>query len=304
KGLLRPALEHYMTALEVKQAYADAKQDDLARKFDVSITLNHVGFVRERLGELQIARNFYLAEAAILTSLCERDPMQVPWRQHLATNHNYLGTLAEAMGDEEECLRRRRADVELERALVQLDPANMEWKRNLAVTEMRLGDVLRRQGDLAGALAGNSTSERLMREVIATDPLRVPWQRALGVIRLAHARVLLAEKQPSAIVTAEDAHALLATATESSWLRYAAEADLVRGDALAMRGDEADARKAWTRARQTIEPIASAATEPTILDVWLRTLIRDGDEEAAQPVAQRLAALGYQPADLQRFLRN
>ncbi|HEV7921580.1 MAG TPA: protein kinase [Thermoanaerobaculia bacterium] len=305
KTQLRPALEHYMTTLTVKQAYSEGKPEDLDRRFDISITLNHIGFVRERLGELRTARNFYLAEAAILDTICTRDPRQVQWKQHLATNHSYLGSIAEAMGDDGEALRLRHAEVEIERSLVRLDAANMEWKRNLAITEMNVGDLLRRAGDLPGALASIGTSERLIREVIATDAARIPWQRNLGVIRLARARALLADgNRGAAISAAEDAHRLLAPAAEPSLIRYAAEADVVRGDALRARGDLAAARAAWERARGTIEPVARAATEPAIIDIWCRTMLRLGDEAAARPLAERLAAIGYRPTDLVTSLRH
>jgi len=118
------------------------------------------------------------------------------------------------------------------------------------------------------------------------------------VVETTHAHVLLASGDArSALAAAEEAVRLL-PGNEPAWTRYAADARLLRGDALAALHRRDEARSSWSEARGIIEPVARTATDPQLIDTWTRTLIRLGEADQATSLLQRLTAVGYRPLDL------
>jgi tetratricopeptide (TPR) repeat protein len=299
QGELRGALEQYRVALDAKQALVTAAPNDNDRQFDLTITLNHIGFVLQRLGRLREARDYFERESEMLRTLVARDAKQTQWQTRLAISHGYLGALLEELGDDEASLPERNAEVSIEKALNELDPANADWKRNLAITRMRLGELRRRNGDVQGASQSIGDAEQSLRQLIAIDPSRSSWQRDLGIVRIARARALLAEGDTRGAGAAiDDAERLLApSANDPASLRFIADVQLVRGDVLAAGGSTEAARAAWTKGRQTIEPAARTSADPHLMDMLARLLQRLNDP-AAEPLVERLAAIGYRPRDL------
>jgi len=298
QGDLRGALQHYQTTLEVKRAMALGAPTDAERQADLAGTLNKIGYVLQRLGDLSEARAHFIAEFEILSRLLVRDPQQKQWRQRLATSHSYLGGVSELMGDDVDAFAQRTAEQEIEAQLHDLDPSNVDWTRNLAMTRMRVGDLLRRRGDLHGASRWVGDAAKTMRSLLAIDATRRSWRKDLAVVETTHAHVLLASGDArSALAAAEEAVRLL-PGNEPAWTRYAADARLLRGDALAALHRRDEARSSWSEARGIIEPVARTATDPQLIDTWTRTLIRLGEADQATSLLQRLTAVGYRPLDL------
>jgi len=298
QGDLRGALQHYQTTLEVKRAMALGAPTDAERQADLAGTLNKIGYVLQRLGDLSEARAHYTSEFEILSRLLARDPQHKQWRQRLATSHSYLGGVSELMGDDADAFVQRTAEQQIEAQLHDLDPTNVDWTRNLAMTRMRVGDLLRRRGDLHGASKAVADAAKTMRSLLAIDASRRSWQKDLAVVETTHAHLLLASHDARAALVAADEAVRLLPGTEQAWTRYAADARLLRGDALAALNRRDEARRAWSEARGIIEPAARTATDPQLIDTWTRSLIRLGETGQATSLLQRLTAVGYRPLDL------
>ena len=303
KGDLREALLHYQTTMEIKRAYADAAPDDGDRRYDLSITLNHVGYVLERLGDLRGARDYYRSEQELLARLVASDPRQTRWMERLAVNHSYMAGNCEAAGDDVEGMAQRRAGLALEGRLHLLDASNTLWTRNLAVTLMLIGEIERRNGQLPAARAAIGESEGLLRGLLKADPSREYWKRTLAIVLVARARSHAAAAEgPAALAVLDESTRLLGNATDLKSRRYAAEAEIVRGDVLRAQGSASGARAAWTRARDIIAPVARGSTEPQLLDTWARSLLRLGETGEAEGLVRQLDRIGYRPRELTRSL--
>ena len=299
QGDLKGALEHLRVTVEVKRAIAMAAPDDSGRQLDYAGTLNRLGFDMQRDGRLEEARLNFDGEQEIMARLVARDPLQMVWRQQQAISHSYAATIAELMGDDAAGLEHRNAELAIEDELHRRDPANADWARNLAMTYMHVGDARRRAGDPRKALASIAEAEKLMRAVLIIDPKRKSWQRDYAVLETTRARAELAAGNRQAALNAADAAMrLLEPLTDRGSVRYIADGRLVRGDALAAVGRGAAAREEWSKGRTVIEPIARTATDPQLIDIWCRTLIRLGEDSQARSLLQRLAVIGYRSRDL------
>ena len=298
QGDLRGALQHYQTTLVIKRTLALTAPSDADRQIDLAGTLNKIGFVLQCLGDLSQARAHFNSQYQVLSQVVARNPLQRQWQEHLAICDSYLGGIAMLMGDPDEELVHRSEDQRIEEELHTHDPANTDWARNLAIADMRLGDLLRRQGDLHAASQSIDDGLKVMRPLLAIDPQRKSWQRDLGVIETAQARVLLASGNAQAALATVDESILLIPEQDRASARYAADARLLRGDVLAVLHRTGDANRAWMEARQIIEPVARNATDPQLIDIWTRSLIRTGDTNQAAALFQRLTATGYRPQDL------
>ncbi|HJW93158.1 MAG TPA: protein kinase [Thermoanaerobaculia bacterium] len=301
---LAGALADYRVALAAKEAYALAAPHDLDRQFDLTITLNHIGYALQRLGRLQEARDYFEREAEIFRELIGRDSKQTQWRIRQAINYSYLAVLDEAKGDDTAALANRRAELEIEQSLNAIEPANTDWRRNLGMTQMRIADLSRRGGNLAEARRNAGEAEHQVRQLLGLDPNRTAWKRDLGIVHITQARVMLAGGDTAnAMSSIDDSLRLLSPMKDASTVHFISEAHLVRGDILAARGRASDARDAWQQARATIEPYARNSSDPQDIDCWTRSLLRLGDD-GAKPLLAHLDQIGYRPRDLVNFSRE
>ena len=62
---------------------------------------------------------------------------------------------------------------------------------------------------------------------------------------------------------------------------------------LSRLGEAEQARAAWTRALDAIEPVARISADPRLLDPWARGLLHLDRIQEAIPVIEKLRAVGY-----------
>src|SRR4051794_18167567 len=305
QGDLTKAVEHLRVTVDVKRALAVTASEDAERQADYGGTLNRIGFDLQRLGQLEAARRNFEEDLAIDSRLAARDPQHMVWRARLAISHSYAGDIAELMGDDAVGLEHRRAELTVEEELHHRDASNADWTRNLAMTRMHIGDLQRRGGDPRAALASIDAAGELMRAVLQIDPKRMSFQRDFGVVATLRARAQLAAGNArAALAAADEAVQRLEPVKDPGSIRYVVDARLVRGDALAANGRAAEARAEWESARAAVEPQARTATDPQLLDVWCRTLIRLKEDSRAKVILDRLAAIGYRPLDLLNVVKE
>ncbi len=304
QGDLTRAANIYESSVVQRRERVRRDPKNATERAQLAVALNKLGFVRQRLGDLAAARRHFNEELSLYETLTAADPEQKRWRERLINAHSYVGGLLDATGDEEGAVTHRRAEIAIGTELHRHDPANADWHRNLAVARMHLGDLLRRRGDVAGALALIENAERLLEELVGRKEARKSWRKDLAVVRTAHARALLAGGHVAQAVTVSrraNAEITSTGLTDPLARRHEAEAAMTLGEALAASGDQAAARKEWQRAAQIIEPLAGASSDPLVLDLWSRTLLRLGRQNDASAVLTRLDRFGYHSRDLDRL---
>ena len=304
QGDLARAANIYENSVTQRRERAMADPANATERAQLAVALNKLGFVRQRLGDLAAARRHFDEELSIYEALTSADPAQKRWRERLINSHSYVGGLLDATGDEEGAIAHRRTEIAIGTELHRHDPANADWHRNLAVAKMHLGDLLRRRGNIAGALTLIGDAERLLEELVARKDARKSWRKDLAVVRTAHARALLAGgRVAQAVIVSRRASAEIASTglTDPLARRHEAEAAMTLGEALAASGDEAAARTEWRRAGKILEPLASSSSDPLLLDLWSRTLLRLERQADAEAVLGRLDRFGYHSRDLDRL---
>ncbi len=75
--------------------------------------------------------------------------------------------------------------------------------------------------------------------------------------------------------------------------RWLSVAYLLEGRLLESRNRLKDARQAWGRALETIEPLAQDSKETWLLETWGRALLRLDRLQEAEPVVRELHARGF-----------
>jgi tetratricopeptide (TPR) repeat protein len=150
---------------------------------------------------------------------------------------------------------------------------------------------------------------RVLRELVAADKSNASWRQELASaeIEWAHLELAegeLAEAQASLSPAIESIAAQRAVSPDDRALRLLeAQAFLVRGEVQSQRGDSANAREDWIRARDAIATAAKVGADPNFLCTWAMALLLLDDSIGARPILDQLAAMGYQTPDLQTLVR-
>jgi len=302
QGDLHGALREHEPALAVNRARLAADPASAAKQVELAYTLNKTGNVLQSLGRFADAERQFKAEHAIYARLVRVDPRQRKWQDRLANSHSYLALVYELTGNDVKALEHRRAEMALYGELHEYDRTNADWKRNYALALMRVADLLGWKGDRHAAMPSYERAEMLLGAVVASDKTRPTWRRDLAVVQTAHARALLAAGSiPEAHRLASTAEAALRGLSLNDPVnrRSLAEAQLTVGEIHAASGETALAAEAWSRSLATIESLGERTTEPRILDVWSRALMRARGPDAAGKVLARLHSYGYAHRDLE-----
>lgn len=300
QGDLARAAEVYERSVEQRRKRVAGAPADAGERAQLAVALNKLGFVRQRLGALGEARRCFEEEYSIYRALTAADPGQHKMRERLAVSESYLSGLLEIIGEDARALDHRIAEVGIGRDLHAHDPANAAWQRNLAISLMRLGELRRRRGDGPAAETLIEEAGALMEDLLRRADARKSWKKDLAVVRIAHARLLLEEKRPARAVTVAR-HAgreLEPFGSDPQAQRHQAEAALTFGEALSVTGDARGASEQWMRATRILEPHARTSSDPLLLDIWARSLLRVGRGEEAAGVLRRLDQAGYHSRDL------
>jgi tRNA A-37 threonylcarbamoyl transferase component Bud32 len=302
QGDLPGALREHEPALAVNRARLEADPASAAKQVELAYTLNKTGNVLQSLGRFADAERQFEAEHAIYERLVRLDPRQRKWQDRLANSHSYLALVHELTGNDAKALEHRRAEMALYGQLHEYDRTNADWKRNYALALMRVADLLGSKGDRGAAMPSYERAEVLLGEVVSSDMTRPTWRRDLAVVETAHARALLAAgstAQAGRLARTAEAALQQLSLNDPVNRRSLAEAQLMIGEIYAASGEAAPAAEAWSRSLATIESLGERTSEPRILDIWSRALIRARGPDAAGKVLARLHSYGYAHRDLE-----
>jgi serine/threonine-protein kinase len=302
QGDLAAALREHEPALAVNRARLAADPASTGKQVELAYTLNKIGNVFQSLGRLKEAEQHFEEEHAIYARLVAADPRQHKWQDRLANSHSYLASVFELTGNTARAMEHRRAEMTIYGELHAHDASNADWTRNYALAMMRVGDLLRWNGELRAAMPLFDRSETLLGGLVASDVTRPTWRRDQAVVQIAHARAFLAAgstAQAGRLARTAEATLQQLSLNDPVNRRSLADAQLMIGEVHAASGEAAPAAEAWSRSLATIESLGERTTEPRILDVWSRALMRARGPEAAGKVLARLHSYGYAHRDLE-----
>ncbi|HYK01718.1 MAG TPA: protein kinase [Thermoanaerobaculia bacterium] len=302
QGDLAGALREHAPALAVNRARLAADPSSTAKQLELAYTLNKTGNVMQSLGRLEEAEQHFEQEHAIYARLVAADPRQRKWQDRLANSHSYLASVFELTGNTVEATKHRRAEMMIYGQLHAHDAMNADWTRNYALAMMRVADLLRWNGDLRAAMPLFERSETLLGSLVASDVTRPTWRRDQAVVQIARARAFLAAgstAQAGRLARTAEATLQQLSLSDPVNRRSLADAQLMAGEVHAASGEAALAAEAWSRSLATIEALGERTTEPRILDVWSRALMRARGPDAAGKVLARLHSYGYAHRDLE-----
>ena len=301
------AREHFEEALRIKRARLARNPLNLEWQADLANTINKVGFNMARTGDLAGARRQFEEQKRINQTLVNVAPDHAQWKQSLAISHAYLASVLVNLGALADAEREYEAELRIERALAANDPENAQWQRNLAVTTSRLAMLRARRGAHGQADAAFAEADRRLAEVTRRDANRASFRNDLAFTRSWRAMSHLQRGDAGrAREQWRAAWTLLGTnpGSDAGSRRGVVEMILTGIAAARAAGDDASAGELQARADALLgAPPMSGSSDPDIVALRARLLVSTGRREDAQPLLDRLRALGYRHPDLEWTVR-
>ena len=158
---------------------ADEVDDD--ELFRRSKTLNQIGDVRMRQGNLETATVAFEESLTLLQELVERDPENGEWQVELGAAHYWVGGALRRQGDLDGTLDHWLAYQDIAKKLVTKDPNNLDWQLELGYAHGNIGTILEIRGDLEGAIEALRASLTIKEELVRREPENSGWQRDLSL---------------------------------------------------------------------------------------------------------------------------
>ena len=303
---------------EAKGLYQQVRQtfDSLAKRepknpdwlSQLGDAYDNLGKIALEQGQLAQAIAAYEEDQRIKADLAARDPRSNLARDDLLVSDAILGRTLALVGAYDAAIRFLREAVHLAGELVAFDATQLGWRQDLANYSRLLVGLLRQTGDLDGAWSADEKAIRLLRELVTSDATNATWRPMLVLAQLEETRLRLARRQDDAAQRSLSAavasvHELQSRNPDDVDLkRLAINAEILDGVMAARHHDRQKAREHWSTARDTAESLARLGDDPNILEVWASAQLLLDDEGGAQPVLQKLAAMGYRTHDFESLL--
>ncbi len=300
--ILYGSVKQTFEALRAREPGNVRWQSELGDAYD------NLGKLALEQGQLVQAVAAYRDDQRIKAALAAADPKNNDAQENLLISDAILGRTLALCGASEAAIHYARDAVGLATGLVAYDSTQTYWREDFAYYSQLLGGLLRQSGELDEASRLDSDAVRVLDELVATDKTNARWRRELAVAQLEAARLQIARGDYVAAehrLTSASATIKLARETTPSDLNLillSANADIVGGRVAAKRKDTKFARDSWTQARDTVAPIALVGNDPNVLAAWASALLLLHDLDAARPVLQKLAAMGYRTPDFDALL--
>jgi len=285
---------------------AVALEDNAANRFDLGVPVHKAGMALFKLGRFNESLRTLDAGRAELDALLASNSTQ--WRlRELITVFDYdLVTVTLATGDLDAAARHAAAHLDAARQLTAFDAENMDWTRSLVIAHRSNGTIARMKGNTAAAVGHHAAAVELLSAVFArgVQPRVLQSEMVGSRIELTWS-LLAAGKSIAALTQANVAlDALGSLRGEKAAERLLGEALLAQGAAREARGDREGAAKSWEEALRVLVPLDQLSPDPRIADAHARVLLRLGRTDAAQPLIEQLAAIGYRNREFEALHRS
>ena len=301
---LYESVEHTFENLRTREPANLRWQSELGYAYD------NLGKVALETGQLERAIAAYRDDQRIKAGLAAKDPKNYDAREDLLLADAILGRTLALCGAKNASVHFAREAVSIAKDLVAYDSTQTYWREDLGYYSQMLGGLLRQGGrfDEAARLDGDAVRE--LDELVTTDRTNARWRREVAMAQVEAARLESAQGDRvaaerllgNALAAIQAGHET--TPTDLNLTLLAADADILGGQIAAQRADAAAARGDWTRARDTIAPVARLGDDPNVLATWASALLLLNDFSAARPILEKLAAMGYRTPDFEALLKT
>jgi eukaryotic-like serine/threonine-protein kinase len=310
RGDLAQAKTLYGRVQETFEALASREPNNVQWQAELGYAYDNLGKVALEQGQLVQAITAYHDDQRIKSALAARDPKNYDAQEDLVVADAILGRTLALCGATDASIRYARTAVDLARKLVAYDSSQAYWRDDLAYYSQMLGGLLRQTGQLDEAARLDSDAVRILDSLVTTDETNTRWRREFALSQVETARLdrargdfAAADRQlAGAFAAIKSLRA--ATPNDVSLTAVAADAYIVAGRVAAERKDTAAARSYWVQARDAAGPIARTSDDPNVLVTWSSALLLLDDMNAARPVLQKLAIMGFRTPDFDSLLAS
>jgi tetratricopeptide (TPR) repeat protein len=277
-------------------------QSELAGAYD------SLGKLALEQGQLTAAIAAYRNVQLIRARLSSKSPGDRAAQEDLLLSDAIFGRALSLCGAKRLAVHYVSDAVTTARALVAYDATYTDWREEYGEYSSLLAS-LDRSERRAESATDDREALRVLRDLVAADKSNASWRQELASAEIEWAHLELAEGQVAEAQSSlqpaiETIVAQRAVSPDDRPLRLLeAQAYLVRGEVLSQRGDSADAREDWIRARDAMATAAKVGADPNFLCAWAMALLLLDDPIGARPILDQLAAMGYQTPDLQTLVR-
>ena len=270
-------------------------RDSDETQLDLTISYQKLGLAFFKLGRFDESLDRFAELRRILDTVGARRPGDKTVLEKSASWYREMATVTLARGDLDSTARYAAGYLKESEQLTTHDPANLEWRQHLAIAHRLSGTTARMRGDLKAALRHHERAVDILNGMFGHGQRTLIIDRELALSRIELARSLLAAHRTAAASGQVDVvvQAFQPSRQELPAQKILCEALLVQGEARKARGDFAGATVAWEDALDLLVPLQARSTDPRIADTHARVLLQLGRGESAQPLIQRLTAIGY-----------
>lgn len=309
-GELREARVRYQNALDIMADLTSRDPANLDWKFELAAAHNSLGEIQRALGGLEAATQHYRTELRLRQDLLSRDPAHRQWEDFLGTSHQHLGTLQLYRGRWQEAQEHLRAGFEIFSRLTAEDPTNAIWGYKEVWSRLRLGELLWQQGKSKDALDLWRPAADLTARWVAQNPTQEAWQRTAGVVALRLSQRNIDPTQGLGEAVGKLREHLKAFPDDRKaqiWLGTAL-LRLAESSEASEAGDESTQNlpqlPLLDEALQVLGSLAEGSSDFYHLAPWSRALLLARQMERAQPVLEKLWAMGYRDPGLEALCRE
>jgi tetratricopeptide (TPR) repeat protein len=299
RGESARALEHFQGDQAIGKILVERNPDDLNLRFDLAEATSWVGSALSAVGDLHGALEQFREEVAIKNRLVAADSQNTLWKRRLSLGHLRVGQILDALGNSHEALDSFQTALSISQELAALDPSNANWRRDVAWLLAATGRIAVASDNPQEALASFESYRRTTEALLAEDASKTRWQRDLAEAHMLIGIGLKAngdrEGAEFAVEDAiEDLTILLSEHPDDRGAsRFLSEAYLIHGQLKLLAGNDEQARAAWLRSLEIIEPLAQETRDYRILNINAQVLLYLNRIEEASPIVERLAAMGF-----------
>jgi tetratricopeptide (TPR) repeat protein len=289
------AVTRFSQAVGMIEALSTADPGNDQYQQNLAETLAWLADAEFASGHLDTAINVRQRHIAVLSRLISAPNSNVRYRQRLIPAEESLGKLYLMRGQSDLALQHLRAGVSAAEQLLPVEPGNTLWLNYAMSVRFALADALMgtKQDGAAETEAGCAIAQRLF----ARDSRYAQWRLGMQICWTNRARLALAaNRTDEALRNARQAvnTGMPDTTRSMDGPAPAARAQLVLGDIQKSLGDSAAAAAAW---QAGLAALPNGSSErPNELALHAAILQRLGRTAEAQPLIQRLRAMGYRAA--------
>ncbi len=289
------AVTQFTDALSTMEAIATADPHNEGYRQSVAESLAWLADAQREAGHLNDSIASRKRGAAILEQLLSSSNGSAHYRQRLVPAYTSLGNMYGQRGEREAALQAFGQALSQANQLIQLEPNNAFSQELGFKARFGLARELLAGGDIAAASAATETGCNSVRGLLARKTVKPEWRRGLANCLGLKARLALAggnstaaqQFAQQALSAAQSVH-LTAVAEDS---QLVARSYRLIGDVDHALGDAQGAAAAWTAALAAVP--RTGGDGPDELMIRTTVLQRLGRTAEAQPLAQRLKAMGY-----------